>query len=93
MGVDADKVSLPVTGGPFGNAVYMVLSLWASMQENLTMLHANNKAADQPVHPQSVVSKLASCKHLSTRSRSTVNNVSDNRCKSGCRSWPRGYKA
>ena len=49
--------------------------IWAFWRENLILMHANNKGADQPVHPHSlistfvilplvacdIVSKLASC--------------------------------
>ena len=30
--------------------------IWASAQENLTLLHANNKVADQPWHLDSLIS-------------------------------------
>ena len=33
-------------------------SLWASMQEILTLLLVNNKGADQPAHPGSLISAL-----------------------------------
>ena len=48
--------------------------IWALSQENLTLLHANNKVVDQPLHPgslvstffinllKSIISKLALCK-------------------------------
>ena len=31
---------------------------WASMRENLTLMHANNKGANQPAHPCSLVNRL-----------------------------------
>ena len=49
-------------------------NIWASSQENLILLHASNKGAEQPGYPrnlistfvfhplQSIISKLASCK-------------------------------
>ena len=30
--------------------------IWASLQENMSSLFANNKGADQPVHPLSLIS-------------------------------------
>ena len=31
-------------------------SIWAPLLESLTLLYANNKGADQPVHPRSLIS-------------------------------------
>ena len=32
--------------------------IWASMQENLTLMHKNNNSADLPGHPRSLISTL-----------------------------------
>ena len=39
----------------FGNRV------WASTQENLSSVFANNKGADQPAHPRSLISAFVIC--------------------------------
>ena len=36
-----------------------VCTVWALSQENLTLVHGNNKGADQPAHPRSLVSPYA----------------------------------
>ena len=35
--------------------------LWALLWENLTLFHANNKGADQPAHPRSLISAFVIC--------------------------------
>ena len=32
------------------------MKIWAPLQENLTLLNANNKGVDQPAHPCSLIS-------------------------------------
>ena len=41
--------------------------LWASMQENLTLLHGNNKGADQPAHSHSLISAFVTLENHCTR--------------------------
>ena len=33
-------------------------NIWAAMGENLTLLHANSKGADQPAHLHSLISTI-----------------------------------
>ena len=35
--------------------------IWASTQENLTLLHVNNKGADQSTHPHSLIRTFGIC--------------------------------
>ena len=41
--------------------------LWAFMRETLTLLHANNKGADQPAHPGSLISAFVTLENHCTR--------------------------
>ena len=34
----------------------VMLNIWASTRENLSSVFANNKGADQPAHPRSLIS-------------------------------------
>ena len=36
--------------------LFINLNIWDSMREKLTLMHATNKGADQPVHPHSLLS-------------------------------------
>ena len=36
-------------------------------EENLTLLHANNKGADQPVHPHSLISMFVTTVQLAAK--------------------------
>ena len=36
----------------------LYLIIWASLRENLTLLHVNNKGTDQPTHPCSLISVI-----------------------------------
>ena len=38
------------------SVLFIVILIWATSWENLFMAYGNNKGADQPVHPQSLIS-------------------------------------
>ena len=44
-----------------GFIMFWLNYMWASSWENLFMLYANNKGADQPAHPRSLISAVVVC--------------------------------
>ena len=46
------------------------------MRENLTFLHANNKGADQPAHPRSLISTYVICFFESVISKKITSEIS-----------------
>ena len=50
--------------------------IWASMRETLTLLLANNKGADQPVHPGSLISIFVYCYLKSKATKSDISSFS-----------------
>ena len=56
--------------------VIHVHKIWASMQETCLWGFANNKGADQPVHPHSLISTLVICLLESIISKLAMSEIS-----------------
>ena len=52
------------------------MSIWISSRETLTLLHANNKGADQPVHPRSLINTFVYYSLESTSAEHATSKIS-----------------
>ena len=59
-----------------GAYMYLGKIIWASMQENLSSGFANNKGADQPAHPNSLISTFIICLLESIISKLATSKIS-----------------
>ena len=56
--------------------ITFTVTIWASTRENLSSMFANNKGADQPAHPRSLISAFVICVLKSIVSRLAMSKIS-----------------